>query len=239
MPNVITELLTRDLEKNFEESDGAVLVNYAGLTVKEDSEIRDNLAARGVEFRMVRNTLCKRVMTERGFEIDDDLFVGNIAIAWGDAEATIGAAKVFTEKEVKKAGKVTIKAGIFEGRFLGGSEATALADIPDKDTLRAMLLSALSGSARGLVQILAGLPGGLARVIQANVDQEGFSGDAPAAEAPAAEAPAEEAPAEEAPAEEAPAEEAPAEEAPAEEAPAEEAPAEEDTPEDEAPAEGE
>ena len=113
MPNVITELLVRDLEKNFEESEGAVLVNYAGLTVKEDSEIRDNLAERGVEFRMVRNTLCKRVMTEQGFEIADDLFVGNIAIAWGDAEATIGAAKVFTEKEVKKAGKVTIKAGIF------------------------------------------------------------------------------------------------------------------------------
>ena len=67
MPNIVTELLTRELEQHFEESEGAVLVNYAGLTVKEDSELRDNLAAKGVEFRMVRNKLCKRVMTERGF----------------------------------------------------------------------------------------------------------------------------------------------------------------------------
>ena len=77
MPNVITELLVKDLEKSFEESEGAVVVSYGGLTVKEDSEIRDSLAAKGVEFRMVRNKLCKRVMTEKGYEFGDDVFTGN------------------------------------------------------------------------------------------------------------------------------------------------------------------
>ena len=235
MPNLVTELITRELEQSFDESEGAVLVSYAGLTVKEDSALRDDLAAQGVEFRMVRNTLCKRVMSERGFEVPEDLFTGNTAIAWGDQEATIGAAKVFTAKEVKKAGKVGVKAGIFEGRLLGVDETKALADIPDKDTLRAQLASVLSGSARGLVQILAGVPGGLARVMQANIDQHGGLEEAPAPEAPETEAPA----TEEEPAEES-AEEAPAEEdTPEEEAPAEEAPAEGDTPEEEAPAEEE
>jgi len=249
MPNLVTELITRELEKNFDESEGAVVVNYSGLTVKEDSQLRNDLASKGVEFRMVRNTLCKRVMSDRGFEVPEDLFLGNVAIAWGDLEGTIGAAKVFTDKEVKKAGKVIVKAGILEGRLLGVDETTALADIPDKDTLRAQLLSALSGSARGLVQILAGVPGGLARVIQAHVDERGGPEEAPAeeeasgAEAPAEEeAPEAEAPAEEeAPEAEAPAEEeAPEAEAPAEEeAPEEEAPAEEEAPEEEAPAEEE
>ena len=252
MPNLVTELITRELEQSFDESEGAVLVSYAGLTVKEDSALRDDLAAHGVEFRMVRNTLCKRVMSERGFEMPEDFFTGNTAIAWGDQEATIGAAKVFTAKEVKKAGKVGVKAGIFEGRLLGVDETKALADIPDKDTLRAQLVSVLSGSARGLVQILAGVPGGLARVMQANIDQNGGLEEAPETEAPAieeepAEESAEEAPAEEdtpeakAPAEEdSPEEEAPAEgDTPAEEAPAEEAPAEGDTPEEEAAAEEE
>ena len=250
MPNIVTHLITRELEKSFDESEGAVLVNYTGLTVQEDSQIRNDLASEGVEFRMVRNTLCKRVMSDRGFEVPNDLFTGNTAIAWGDLEATIGAAKVFTTKEVKKAGKISVKAGILEGRLLGVDETIALADIPDKDTLRTQLLCALSGSARSLVQILAGVPSGLARVIQANVDQRGGSEEAPEEEAPAEEAvPEEEAPAEEAaPEEEAPAkEEAPKEEAPAEEegpeegATAEEealeegAPAEEEGPEEEAP----
>ena len=247
MPNLVTELITRELEQSFDESEGAVLVSYAGLTVKEDSALRDDLAAHGVEFRMVRNTLCKRVMSERGFEVPEDLFTGNTAIAWGDQEATIGAAKVFTAKEVQKAGKVIVKAGILEGRLLGVDETKALADIPDKDTLRAQLLSTLNGLARGLVQILAGVPGGLARVMQANIDQNGGLEEAPETEAPAIEEEsAEEAPAEEdtpeakAPAEEdSPEEEAPAEgDTPKEEAPAEEASAEGDTPAEEAPAEG-
>ena len=174
MPNLVKTLLHRDLEKNFE-AEGAVMVSYEGLTVKEDSALRDGLAAKGVAFQMVRNTLAKRVMSDRGFEVPEDPFAGNIAIAWGDAESTIGAAKVLTEKEVKKAGKVSIKAGIFEGRLLGPTEAVALADIPDKDTLRAMILGCLSAPARGLVQVMAGVPGGLARVVQAHVDAEGGS----------------------------------------------------------------
>jgi large subunit ribosomal protein L10 len=170
MPNEVNTLIHKDLVKRFEEAEGAVMVSYAGLTVKEDSELRDNLAAQGVEFQMVRNSLAKRVMNERGYEFPDDLFSGNTAIAWGDAESTIGAAKVFTDKEVKKAGKVTVKAGLFEGRLLGKSEAIALAEIPDKDTLRAMILGVLSGPSRSLVRVIAGVPGGLARVVQAHVD---------------------------------------------------------------------
>jgi hypothetical protein len=177
----------------------------------------------------------------------EDFFTGNTAIAWGDQEATIGAAKVFTAKEVQKAGKVIVKAGILEGRLLGVDETKALADIPDKDTLRAQLLSTLSGLGRGLVQILAGVPGGLVRVMQANIDQNGGLEEAPETEAPAIEEePAEES-AEEAPAEEdtpeakAPAEEdSPEEEAPAEgDTPEEEAAAEEETPKEEAPTEEE
>ena len=170
MPNEVNTLIHRDLIKRFDEAEGAVMVSYAGLTVKEDSSLRDSLAAKGVEFQMVRNSLVKRIMAERGFEIPDDVFIGNTAIAWGDAESTIGAAKVLTEKDVKKAGKVTVKAGLFEGSFLGKSETMALAKIPDKDTLRAMILGALSGPSRGLVQVLAGVPGGLARVVQAHAD---------------------------------------------------------------------
>ena len=171
MPNEINTLIHKDLIKRFDVAEGAVMVSYAGLTVQEDSALRDDLAAKGVEFQMVRNSLVKRVMTENGHEFPEDVFSGNTAIAWGDAESTIGAAKVLTDKDLKKAGKVTVKAGLFEGNFLDKSETMALADIPDKDTLRAMILGALSGPSRGLVQVLAGVPGGLARVVQAHVDE--------------------------------------------------------------------
>ncbi len=79
--------------------------------------------------------------------------------------------------------------------------------------LLGMLLAAVQGSARGLAVSVNGVGAGLARCLQARVDEAGGAPE----EAPAAPAPAEEAAAEEAPAEEAPAEEAPADAAPAEE----------------------
>ena len=67
--------------------------------------------------------------------------MGNTAIAYGTTEQAIGAAKVFTDKDVKKAGKVSIKGGLLEGEALDANSAQALADVPDRDTLNAQLLN--------------------------------------------------------------------------------------------------
>ena len=52
MPNEINTLIHKDLVKRFDEAEGAVMVSYAGLTVQEDSALRDDLAAKGVEFQI-------------------------------------------------------------------------------------------------------------------------------------------------------------------------------------------
>ena len=149
---------------------------------------------------------------------------------------------------VEAAGKdfVELRGGFIEGDMVDAAGLRELAAIPDKPTLLGMLLAAVQGSARGLAVSVSGVGAGLARCLQARVDEAGGAEPEPEPEpaaaeaAPAEAAPAEEAPAEEAPAEEAPAGEAPAGEAPAGEAPAEEAPAEEasaaEAPADEAPA---
>jgi len=171
VPNIVKKLICSELEQAFEGIDGLVMVSFGGLTVAETEDLRGKLAAQGVEFRMVQNKLARRVLIEKGFEFPKEAMTGNTGIAYGDAEAAISAAKVFTESEVKKAGKVKIKAGMLEQNVLGAADALALADIPDRDTLRAKILGCLSGPARGLVGTLAAVPGGLARVVQAHADQ--------------------------------------------------------------------
>jgi large subunit ribosomal protein L10 len=121
---------------------------------------------------MVRNNLAKRVMTKRGLEFSEEAFIGNTGIAYGDAEAAISAAKVFTDKEIKKAG-VKLKAGLLDGEVLGPKDAVKLADIPDRDTLRAQLLGCLSGPARGLASVINAVPSSVARVLQARADEGG------------------------------------------------------------------
>ena len=173
MPNLVNQLIASELENELENSDGMLLVSFGGLSVEEAESLRNKLAEQNVKFRMVKNSIARRIFADRGFEFDDATFQGNTGLAYGETEAAIHAAKVFTEKDVKKAGKVVVKGGVMEGNLLGASDANQLADVPDRDTLRAMLLGALSGPARQLVGTINALPGGLARVLQARVDQGG------------------------------------------------------------------
>ena len=182
MPNLVTELVSQELERDFADATGMLVVGFGGLTVKESETLRTQLAAQGIRLRMVRNKLARRVLAQAGHDFPEEALEGNVAIALGDAESAIAAAKVLTSPEVKKVGKVTVKAGLMEGRVLSAQDAALLADVPDKDTLRSRILGCISGPARGLATTLNGLPGGLARVIQAHVDAQGGAEGAEGAE---------------------------------------------------------
>jgi large subunit ribosomal protein L10 len=180
MPNLVTELVSQKLEQDLGRSEGMIVVAFGGLTVSQSESLRGQLAEKGVRLRMVRNKLARRVLLRHGHDFPADALVGNVAIAMGDAESAIVAAKVLTSPEVRKVGKVTVRGGLMEGRVLGARDAELLADIPDKDTLRAKILGCLNGPARGLVVSLNGLPSGLARVLQAHLDDAGGAPAEPA-----------------------------------------------------------
>lgn len=187
MPNVVKKLVTAQYEDTFQQAEGLILVSLAGLTVAETESLRATLDQNGAGLRMVKNSLARRVLAAQGYEFSDEALAGNVAIAYGSAEATITAAKVFAKSDLKKAGKVSLRAGVLEGNALSPADAEALADVPDKDTLRAQLVGVIQAPLRGLAASLAALPGGLARVLQAHVDAAGGAqGEGGAAEAEAA-----------------------------------------------------
>jgi len=184
MPNVINKMIVRELTGAVEGSDSMLICSFRGLSVAETEELRDSLAEHGVRLRMVRNRLARIAMKANEVEIPEDMFSGNVACVWGGPEEAIAAAKVLHKSPVRKQGKVSLRGGIMEGNLLDAQEAQALADLPGRDELRAMMLSAISGPARGLVGVLAAVPASVARVLQARVDAGDSGGDAPA-DAPA------------------------------------------------------
>jgi large subunit ribosomal protein L10 len=164
-------MVVRELAEEFQDAEGMLVVSFAGLGVAETETLRSDLAAKGIRFRMVRNRLALRVLSERGVEFDAKVLSGNTAIAYGDAEAAIGAAKILTTKELRKAGKVKVRAALLQGSVLDAGSAAALADVPDRETLRAQILGAISGPARALVCVLQAVPSATARVLQAHCDE--------------------------------------------------------------------
>lgn len=182
MPNLVNRLVVRELQNDLGKAEGMVIVSFGGLTVKESESLRNQLAKKGAGLTLVRNSLARVVLAERGFEAAGDMLQGNTAISFGDTESAIHASKIFQSPEVKKAGKVKIRGAVLEGRLLGAQDAIGLAEVPDKKTLHGKLVSLLVSGPRSLAMLLNAVPAGQARLLQARADQlESSSGGAPAA----------------------------------------------------------
>ena len=218
MAKALKQMLAAELGVELENSPaGLMVVDPGGMTVETVEAFRGDLRekAGGARMRVIHNRTARVAIREQGYDGDVEGFnatlAGSSAVVYG-GDGPIPIAKVVRDWS-KKHKALKVKAAVADGEVLLEGDAKALADMPDLEQLKGMLAGLVLGAARGMAVSLQGVYGGLARCIQARIDEGGFTGEAsaPAEEAPAAEAPAEEAPAEEAPAEEPKADEGAAE----------------------------
>ncbi len=195
-----------------------VLVDYRGLTVEEDTKLRNDLRAAGVKYFVVKNTLLRLAAKETGLEELDSILHGPTALAI--SEDAVAPAKVISDF-AKENEKFEIKSGFMDGKVLSLDEIKTLAKTPSKETLIAKMMGSLNSPISGLARLLSTIAEGGVEIQDLIAKKAGEAVEAAPTEE-VAEAPVEEAAPVEAPAE------APAEEA--EVATEEEAPAAEETP---------
>ena len=161
----------------------AVAVDYRGLTVAQDTELRKALREAGITYKVYKNTLVKRAIAGTEFESLTDSLEGPNAFAMSATDAT-APARVLAEF-AKKAPKLEIKAGVVEGTFYDENGMKAISAIPSRDVLLGRLFGSMQSPITNLARVLNQIAekGGAGAAVEA----------APAEEAPAAEAPAEEA----------------------------------------------
>jgi large subunit ribosomal protein L10 len=173
MPNLVNEILLADLQKEFQSMGSCVVVEFGKLQPQQDIEIRGKLREAGVRYRVVRSRLARKAF--EGLKLDlGKALTGRCGVAIAQKEGAIQAAKILREwiKKTKNA-PLTIKGGVVEGTAYTGASAESIADLPDRNTVNTMIVSALSGPARSLASILNAVAGGLARCTQARVDKGG------------------------------------------------------------------
>jgi large subunit ribosomal protein L10 len=181
MPNLVNEILLNDLQREFKNMGSCVVVEFGKLLPQQDVEIRGKLRAVGVRYRVVRSRLAKRAFSGLSLDLKDAL-TGRCGIAIAQKEGAIQAAKILREwiKKTKDA-PLKIKGGVVEGAAYTGAAAAAIADLPDRQTVNAQIVGALSGPARSLASIVSAVTGGLARCIQARIDAKSAGGAGPGA----------------------------------------------------------
>ncbi len=165
-----------DLAEQMRNSVSGVLVNYQGITVEDDTQLRKALREAGVNYMVQKNSLTGRACEQVGLDGLKEHLTGMTAIAISENDA-VAPAKII-KKYAEKIESFTILAGYLDGSVVDAKTVEALADIPSKETLIAKFL----GSIQSPVYKLA-------YALKAVADKDGESADA--AEAPAEEAPAE------------------------------------------------
>lgn len=171
-----------------------VLVDYRGLSVEEDTKLRNNLREAGVKYFVVKNTLLRLATKETGLEELDEILHGPTALAV--SEDAVAPAKVLADF-AKDNEKLEIKSGFMDGKVMSVDEVNTLAKTPSKETLIAKIMGSLNSPVSGLVRLLNTIVEGGTEISDLIAKQAAEA--APVEEAPAAEAaPAEEPKAEEA-----------------------------------------
>ncbi|MEO0366818.1 MAG: 50S ribosomal protein L10 [Pseudomonadota bacterium] len=148
----------------------AVAAEYRGLTVEEMTALRRDARDQGVYLRVVKNTLARRAFEGTDLECMNDTLKGPLILALSkdDPGAAARLVKGFAkENDALKA--VSLSVG---GQLLEAGDLGKVADLPNLDQARAMLLGVLQAPASQLVRTIAEPSAMLARTLSARGSQE-------------------------------------------------------------------
>lgn len=154
----------QELAEKIKNSVTGVLVEYKGLTVAQDRELRIKLRECGASYSVIKNSILSRAFEAAGYE-GMECFAGTTALALS-AEDMTGAAKALSEF-AKKNKFFKIKAGFVDGNSIDAAGVETLASLPSKEVLIAQVLGGLNAPISGLVTVLNGNIRGLAVALNA------------------------------------------------------------------------
>ena len=176
MPNakVLSEkqAIVAELTEKLQNAAAGVLVDYKGITVAEDTALRAEMRKNGVEYAVVKNTLTRFAVKNAGLEELSSVLEGTTSLAVSATDPAAPAKVVCDFAKKMNGAKFTVKAGFVDGKVISVDEIKALAELPSKEVLLSMLLSAMQGPVRGLAVSLDATISGLARALQAVADQK-------------------------------------------------------------------
>ena len=129
-----------------------VVVDYRGLTVAEDTQLRKQLREAGITYKVYKNTLVSRAVEGTEFESLREVLEGPSAFAISTEDAT-APARVLAEF-AKKAPKLEIKAGVVEGTYFDANGMKEISSIPSRDILLGRLLGSMQSPIANLARVL-------------------------------------------------------------------------------------
>ena len=141
-----------EISANIKDAQSVVVVDYRGLTVAEDTQLRKELREAGVTYKVYKNTMMNFAFKGADYESLAPVLEGPSAIAISTEDATAPAR--ILAKFAKTAPALEIKAGVVEGTFYDANGMQAVAAVPSRDELLSKLLGSLQSPITNLARVL-------------------------------------------------------------------------------------
>ena len=130
----------------------AVVVDYRGLTVEQDTQLRKQLREAGVVYKVYKNTLVKRAIAGTEFEPMTDMLEGPTAIAICATDATAPAR--ILSNFAKTAEALELKCGVVEGTYYDAAGIQTIASIPSRDELLSKFLGSIQSPITNFARVI-------------------------------------------------------------------------------------
>jgi len=150
-------------------SQGIVVAEYRGLTVGAMTDLRRQARSSGVYLRVLKNTLARRAVKGTPFEVLSDKLVG--PLIYGMSGDPVATAKVLNEF-ARTNENFVIKGGAVPNSVISPAEVKALATMPSREQLLAMLMGTMRAPIQKFVSTLNEVPARLVRTVAAVRDQK-------------------------------------------------------------------
>ena len=144
--------IVEEIAELFDGAQGAVLVDYRGLTVEQDTILRKKLREAGVTYKVYKNTLIRRAAKGTAFEALDPHLEGPTALAVSKTDAT-APARVLADF-AKTADALELKAGVVEGTYYDQAGIQVIATIPSREILLGKLLGSIQSPIANFARVI-------------------------------------------------------------------------------------
>ena len=146
MPNakVLSEkqAIVDALAERIKNADAGILIDYKGITVAEDTELRTELRKEEVNYTVVKNTLTRKALDKLGMNELDHVLNGTTSLATSEKDP-IAPFRIISDYSKKLGDRFNIKAAFMEGKVLSEAEVAEMATLPSKDALYAKVLGTM------------------------------------------------------------------------------------------------
>lgn len=160
------------LKKDLAEATNLIVAQFKGITVAQDTDLREKVRATNSKYRVVKNTLARIAAKGTPAEGLAQSLDGSTSIAYNNADP-VALAKALVA--YAKANPVFVfKAGMVEGRVVNIADLNTLASLPSKEELIVKILFLINSPAQGLATAVNGVARNLAAVVQQAVEQKKF-----------------------------------------------------------------